>query len=400
MRDERSGIQVLLLLIAGHFFVDFYGSFLSPLQPFLVTQHQLSLTMAGFLAATYSISASLMQPVYGYLADRLRRNFFVVAGPLFAAAFMTLLPHANRFSVLVLCLILGGVGVASFHPQGSSLSHEISGKKKGIAMSMFISGGNFGSAVGPLFLMFIITRGGLNSTYWLAVPGVFISLALFLFSPASATLGSPRTHDALIQEIKSSIKPLANLYALVVFRTLVQLSFLHFTAILLKQMNFSAVAIGFAITAYMTAGAIGGVVGGFLYDRIGGRTLFIASSLLSGLLLSLMFLVQSSPQLMIVCFALGGFSLMMTIPVSVLMGQSILPNAISTVSSFMMGFGWGAGGMMIPLVGAFADATSVPTALRSLALVPLFYLPFAFRLPKKIRKGAVPADVAFPVLEN
>lgn len=379
--------------------MDFYGSFLSPLQPFLVTRHHLSLAQAGFLAATYSISASLLQPLYGYLADRFRKNLFVVVGPLFAAIFMTLLPHANQYGLLVLCLILAGVGVAAFHPQGSSLSHEFSGRKKGIAMSMFISGGNFGSAVGPLVLMYVVTRGGLDSTYWFAIPGILISAALLLFSPAPAKSDAARTHEALIQELKSSVKPLANLYGLVVFRTLVQLSFLNFTAILLKQMNFSSLSIGLAVTAYLSAGAIGGVIGGILYDRIGGRNLFVVSSLLAGLFLSLMFFVQS-PAWMIVCFALGGFALMMTIPVSVLMGQSILPNAISTVSSFMMGFGWGAGGMLIPLVGAFADATSVPTALRMVALIPILYLPFAFRLPKEVRKGELHPDVSYPVLEN
>lgn len=399
MREHPRGFRILLLLIAGHFFVDFYGSFLSPLQPFLVTQQRLSLAQAGFLVTVYSISASLLQPVYGYLADRLRKNLFVVVGPLFAAIFMTLLPHAKQYGLLVLCLILAGVGVAAFHPQGSSLSHEFSGKKKGIAISMFISGGNFGSAVGPLVLMYVVTRSGLDSTYWFAIPGILISAALFLFSPAPAKSDAPRTHEALIQELKSSVKPLANLYGLVVFRTLVQLSFLNFTAILLKQMNFSSLSIGLAVTAYLSAGAIGGVISGIFYERIGGRNLFVVSSLLAGLFLSLMFFVQSSAW-MILCFALGGFALMMTIPVSVLMGQSILPNAISTVSSFMMGFGWGAGGMLIPLVGAFADATSVPTTLRMVALIPILYLPFAFRLPKKVRKGKLHPDVSYPILEN
>jgi MFS transporter, FSR family, fosmidomycin resistance protein len=328
MREHPRGFRILLLLIAGHFFVDFYGSFLSPLQPFLVTQQRLSLAQAGFLVTVYSISASLLQPVYGYLADRLRKNLFVVVGPLFAAIFMTLLPHAKQYGLLVLCLILAGVGVAAFHPQGSSLSHEFSGKKKGIAISMFISGGNFGSAVGPLVLMYVVTRSGLDSTYWFAIPGILISAALFLFSPAPAKSDAPRTHEALIQELKSSVKPLANLYGLVVFRTLVQLSFLNFTAILLKQMNFSSLSIGLAVTAYLSAGAIGGVISGIFYERIGGRNLFVVSSLLAGLFLSLMFFVQSSAW-MILCFALGGFALMMTIPVSVLMGQSILPNVDS-----------------------------------------------------------------------
>jgi MFS transporter, FSR family, fosmidomycin resistance protein len=389
----------LLLLIFTHFCVDFYGSFLSPLQPFLISRHHLTLVKAGFLVTLYSISASLMQPVYGYLADRIRRNAFVVAGPFFAAIFMCMLPHATGYGLLMICLLLGGVGVASFHPQASAMSHEVSGKRKGVSMSMFISGGNFGAALGPLVLMFLINRAGADSTYWLAVPGILFSLCLVFLAPAPARKDTSDFAQPPFRQLRNFMGPLGHLYGIVVFRTLVQLSFLHYTPILFKQMNFSGVSIGFAVTAFMSAGAIGGVVGGFLYDRWGGRNLFLFSTVTAALFLSAM-QVFGNGSLMIPFFALGGFFLMMTIPVSVLMGQSIVPNAISTVSSVMMGFGWGTGGLLIPLVGALADATSIQSTLQLLALVPLLYLPFAWKLPKTTHKGKTHPEISYPVLES
>lgn len=390
---------VLLLLIFTHFCVDFYGSFLSPLQPFLISRHHLTLAKAGFLVTLYSISASLMQPVYGYLADRLRRNAFVVIGPFFAAIFMCLLPHATGYGFLMICLLLGGVGVASFHPQASSMSHEVSGKRKGVSMSMFISGGNFGAALGPVTLMFLINRAGAHSTYWLAFPGILLSLGLVFLAPAPERKQSSSSPPQVLRQLKNFTGPLGHLYGIVVFRTLVQLSFLHYTPILFRQMNFSAVSIGFAVTAFMGAGAIGGVVGGFLYDRWGGRILFLFSTVMAALFLSAMHGFGQGP-FVVTLFALGGFFLMMTIPVSVLMGQSIVPHAISTVSSVMMGFGWGTGGLLVPLVGAFADATSIHSALQFLAFVPLLYLPLAWRLPKTTHKGKTQPEISYPVLEN
>lgn len=119
---------------------------------------------------------------------------------------------------------------------------------------------------------------------------------------------------------------------------------------------------------------------GFLFDRVGGRTLFLVSSIAAPLFLFLAVTVQP-PIFIIVNVAIAGFFLMMTIPVSVLMGQSIVPNAISTISSMMMGFGWGVGGMLVPLAGRFADLTSIQQTLRILAFFPLLYAILAWRLP-------------------
>ena len=134
------------------------------------------------------------------------------------------------------------------------------------------------------------------------------------------------------------------------------------------------------MTSLTGFGAIGGLVGGFLYDRVGGRNLFLLSSIVAPIFLFLAVTVRS-PIFIIINVAIAGFFLMMTIPVSVLMGQSIVPNAISTISSLMMGFGWGVGGMLVPLAGRFADLTSIQQTLRILAFLPLLYAILAWRLP-------------------
>src|SRR5688572_30077096 len=107
--------KALFLLIFSHFSVDLYGAFLAPLQPFLIQKHQLSLTKAGLLVSLYSISASLLQPVYGYWADRLGRRFFVTLAPFVVAVFMSMLPLSSSYGMLMLCLFVGGIGVAAFH---------------------------------------------------------------------------------------------------------------------------------------------------------------------------------------------------------------------------------------------------------------------------------------------
>ena len=44
---------------------------------------------------------------------------------------------------------------------------------------------------------------------------------------------------------------------------------------------------------------------------------------------------------------------------NVTFGQSIAPVSAATVSSLMMGFAWGTGGLSVPLVGLIADRIGI-----------------------------------------
>ena len=49
--------------------------------------------------------------------------------------------------------------------------------------------------------------------------------------------------------------------------------------------------------------------------------------------------------------SIGGFLLQSTLPVNVTFGQQIAPVSAATVSSLMMGFAWGVGSLLAPVVG-------------------------------------------------
>src|SRR5262245_15041397 len=127
----------LAMLAVAHFTIHSYSSFFSPLLPLLVTKLHLSLTLVGTLVAFASLSSSFSQPVFGLLADRIRRPWFIAFGPLVAALFMSGIGVAPTFSALVALLTLGGLGVAAFHPQAAALSREVS-PRPAMAMAIFV----------------------------------------------------------------------------------------------------------------------------------------------------------------------------------------------------------------------------------------------------------------------
>src|SRR5690606_26078655 len=110
----------LLLLSCGHFCIDLFSGALGALQPLLVDKHGLSLTQAGVLGGLLLFSSSVCQPLYGMLADRLHTRLFTVLAPAMAGVFISLLGVAPTFAWLLVCVLLGGAGIASFHPQATS----------------------------------------------------------------------------------------------------------------------------------------------------------------------------------------------------------------------------------------------------------------------------------------
>ena len=81
--------------------------------------------------------------------------------------------------------------------------------------------------------------------------------------------------------------------------------------------------------------------------------------------------------------AAGGFLLQSTLPVNVTFGQALAPVSAATVSSLMMGFAWGSGGLTVPFVGKVADLVGHDLTLRGLALVPLSAAALAMLLPPR-----------------
>ena len=79
----------------------------------------------------------------------------------------------------------------------------------------------------------------------------------------------------------------------------------------------------------------------------------------------------------------GGFILLFTIPVNVVMAQRLAPAQAGTVSALMMGFAWGMAGMVfIPLIGVLADTFTLHHVLASLLVFPVI----GFLLTMKLEK--------------
>ncbi|RMF92403.1 MAG: MFS transporter, partial [Nitrospinota bacterium] len=206
----------LLALTWMHFLNDSYASFLSPLLPLIVKKLELSLTLAGMLAATSSVVSALFQPLFGIIADRLRHRTFILIAPMFTSLGMSALGLAPSYPLLLLCLIIGGLGVAAFHPQATAAAGQFSGDQKGLGISLFIFGGSLGFALGPLVITGLVSLWGLERSYLAAIPGLISLLLSARFVPWREKRGlRQQKQERSLAPFLRQIRPLGLLYGIV-----------------------------------------------------------------------------------------------------------------------------------------------------------------------------------------
>lgn len=342
------------------------GAFL----PFLHRELNLSLSQAGILGGTLIFSSSLMQPLYGYLADRFQHKAFVALGPAIAGVFICSLGRAPDFYTLLILLVLGGVGIAAFHPQGAAVTSEVSGRRRGYQMSVFITSGMMGYALGPTYITAVIALAGLKHSYWAAAPGILMSAYLLLYGPSPGKAETHHTRRELFpDQLKANRKPLLTLYFLVVIRSAIQMTFVAFLPLFYTLRGYSEVRSSQFLSLFLLAGGLAGFFGGVLADRFGGKRI-IAVSMAGSLPLLLGFLWTQGGVSVWLCAA-GGAFLLFTNPVNIVMAQELVPAGASTVSALMMGFAWGMGGAFIPLTGMFGEFFGLQSTLTGLVLLAL-----------------------------
>lgn len=371
-------------MASAHMMVDGYGNIYAPLLPLLIPRLGLSLAMAGAFAMLFQLAASVAQLGFGHVADRWRPRVLLMVGPFVAVGILSFVGVASSKAMLAAILMCGGLGTAAFHPPAAALAHRLGGSRAGLAMSVYITGGSIGVSLGPLLFAPFVQRFGPQWTPLLAVPGLLV-VAAFARNVPAFELNHGGNRGGL-RALRPYARPLALLYAIVVLRTLTSLAIATFVPVLLTRRGLSVGAAGLIVAFYLFASGVGGFLGGPLGDRFGARRVIIASLVLATpFLFAAPFLSGAG---FIATLALGGFFLQSTLPVNVTFGQAIAPVSAATVSSLMMGFAWGTGGLSVPLVGMLADRIGIERTLVVLAVMPLIAAATALPLPARLARAS------------
>lgn len=372
MEDQKNtNVKIIFALTLVHFVGDFYSAFINPLLPVFVEKFSLTLAQVGVLVGISRLMAFIVQPAAGYVADHYRTRFFILGGPLFTIIFISLLGVAPSFLMLLLFVSLGSIGSSMFHTTTAGMVSEYSGRHFGLSMSIFNAGGTFAFAVGPVFITYLVGAYGLGISPFTMIIG--LAAMVYLFKIVSIPLGERLKDFGFIGSLKEVLghvwKSIVLIWIIMVLRAFVGVSFRSFITVLFSQEGYSLVSIGALISIFTVAGSISGLLAGHLSDRIGYKPIFYISHGLATP--SLIFLLYTSGIWVYFAAFIAGFMTMATLPLGVAMAQELAPRGRSMVSSLMMGFAFGLGGIMAPITGKLADMFSIRPVLCLLAIIPL-----------------------------
>ena len=368
----------VLVVALAHFIHDTYPAFLAPLIPLLTDKLGLSLALAGSLVL-FMRTSSLVQPFIGYLADRTGLQYFVIVAPALTAVFMSLLGVAPSYVLLIPLLIFTGLSVAMFHAPAPAMITRVSGQEWGKGMSFFMAGGELGRTVGPLFIVVVVSRWGLENAYLAAIPGLVASFMLYRMMDSTS---SPL--DTQPMSVRAALSaqrlPLLLLLGITLFRAISVFSFVTFLPAYLTETGASLFLAGAAVSVFELAGVGGALFGGTLSDRLGRRTVFLLSYTL--VVPVLFAFLHSTGAIALLLLLMAGFVALSTGPVALTVVQELFTDNRSTATGLYISFSMLTSGIATTLFGALADAVGLPAAMEMIVFVPLLGVPLALSLPE------------------
>ncbi|MCC6223284.1 MAG: MFS transporter [Thermoleophilia bacterium] len=358
---DRRGIAVLS---AGHLAADLFQGSVPALLPFLIRDRGYSYAAAGALFLMASLGSSLLQPVLGIFADRVRAGWLMPAGLLVAGIGLAGSGLVESHAGTAALFLAGGFGVAAFHPEGVRFASQVSAARRGAGMSVFAVGGNLGFALGPILVTPVVLTLGLGGTP--VVGGLIVASGLVVlgslrylerFRPAPGTVAALPG-----QAERNEWRPFGLAAGAATSRAVVAGGLQAFVPLYAIAELASTEATGNAAVAVMlVAGAVGTLVGGRLADCYGFRPVVVWSLALGvPLALALPFVGVTGMFLVLAVF---GFAEGMNFYPLVVIAQNALPGYLGLAAGVVLGLAIGVAAGTVALLGVLADAAGLTAVL-------------------------------------
>jgi MFS transporter, FSR family, fosmidomycin resistance protein len=376
---------VLFAISFSHLLNDTIQALLPSIYPMLKENYRLSFTQLGLITFTFQFTASLLQPVVGYLSDKRSMPFSLPVGMGLTLIGLVLLAFAGDFAHILVAACFVGAGSAIFHPEASRIAFMAAGRRRGLAQSVFQVGGNAGSAIGPLLAALIIVPHGQRAVLGfsaLALLGVFVLWRIGRWHRDNPHRLQRKPRPAANPDAIANVNALprrrvvfavAVLVALV-FSKYVYLSSLtsYYTFYLIDRFHVSVQSAQYHLFILLAAVAVGTIAGGPIGDRVGRKRVIWVSIL--GVAPFSLLLPHVGLTMTAVLSVFIGLILASAFSAILVYAQELMPGRVGMVAGLFFGLAFGIAGIGSAVLGKVADHTGINYVFQLCAFLPLLGL--------------------------
>lgn len=385
---QNADKKALVGLSAGHFMVDWYASVLVPLYPFITAKLGISLSFISTIIAFGHMLSSMLQPLFGYISDKLRHRTFMFWGLIIASVFIPLTVVSDTARFLSVFLILGMCGNALFHPQVTCLVNTFSYNNPKINkyMGVFLGLGTIGYAIGPVCSSNVAQGFGEDALLWFMVPGIIVAFLIYFMVPKIPVCSvneNKANFFSVMKEILSS-RVILGLILIAVVKSGVSISFGTYIPFILEKNGFELNLIGLIVTLFFTVSGLATIYSSKIEEKIGGANIIRVSFLtILPLVLLFLYFIDKIPYLAVFLFILSGFFIFLSVSVTLVSAQKIMSHHKGVISGVMQGFSWGLGALFLAPMGFIGQYFGVDKILILMSLIA--FLTGIFGVTKELK---------------
>jgi len=340
----------------------------------------LSFAQLGWITFTFQCTASLFQPLVGFMTDKRPMPYSLAVGMGLTFAGLLLLAGATSYPLVLISAATIGLGSAIFHPEASRVAYMAAGLRRGFAQSVFQVGGNTGTALGPLLAALVIVSRGRGCLAWFALVPLLGALVLWKIGTWQKhnchriqRRPAPGGHAAPLLPRGRVIAALAVLVALI-FSKYIYLTSLttYYTFYLIHHFSVSVRTSQLLLFVFLFAVALGTIIGGPVGDRLGRKRVIWVSIL--GVAPFTLVLPHVGLTATVVLSVFIGVILASAFSAILVYAQELVPGNVGMIAGLFFGLAFGIAGIGSAALGHLADRTSIEFVFRLCAFLPLIGL--------------------------
>ncbi|HEY3520250.1 MAG TPA: MFS transporter [Rhodanobacteraceae bacterium] len=372
--EDATRFGVLGAISFSHLLNDMMQSLIVAIYPLLKGDFHLSFFQIGAITLTFQLTASLLQPVVGMVTDKRPMPYSLPVGMCFTLAGLALLSVAPSYAILLCAVALVGCGSSVFHPESSRVARLASGGRFGLAQSVFMIGGNIGSAMGPLLAGWVVLRYGRGSVGWAVLIALLAIVVLLQVGRWYHAHLNERRHRSVAEGPRYP-RPLVvrtiGVLLMLLFSKYFYLASIssYYEFYLIHRFGLTAQDATIHLFVFLAAVATGSMIGGPIGDRIGRKWVIWVSILGVApftLLLPHVGLAWTTALSVVI-----GIGIASAFPAIIVYAQDMVPHRIGVMSGLFYGFSFGMGGIGAAVLGVIADHYGIVFVYDVCAFLPL-----------------------------